>query len=73
MKRGTKIQKVRPYQATYYRGQAEHCLKHLRRALEAAKAAGAPCTVKRIRFAISSARGAVRNAGYRVSREEARR
>jgi hypothetical protein len=66
MKRGTQRVTHRPYQPSYYHAEAQYALSLLQSALIHAKAAGAPCTVARIRFAISSARGAVRNASYRV-------
>lgn len=42
-------------------------LAYLTLALEAAKAGGAPQTIKRVRLAISSAKGAQRHADLRVS------
>lgn len=67
-----KIRKVlsRPYQPSFYESQAKKCVGHLQEALTHARIAGAPYTVKRIEAALSSARGAVRNAGYRVTRAE---
>jgi len=45
--------------------QADKALQFLQLALTCAKNAKAPRTVARIRLAISSAKGAVRAAGYR--------
>lgn len=63
-----KLVKQRPYQPSYYETQARRCVSMLQQALGHAREAGAPYTVERIRLALSSARGAVRNAGYRVTR-----
>jgi hypothetical protein len=65
-----KIKRIgaRPYQASYYRSRAGVCVSYLQAALTAAQEAGAPYTIARIRLALSSARGAVRNAGYRETR-----
>jgi hypothetical protein len=52
----------------YRRHHAEAAVVTLKNALTHARAAGAPYTVERIKLALSSARGAVRNAGYRVTR-----
>lgn len=52
--------------------QAAKALHHLRVALDHACAAQAPRTVARIRLAISSAKGAVRAAGYRAQRQAER-
>ena len=52
------------------RGQkAEEGLRLLREAREAFKAAGATDTLKRVRAAISSAKGAVRHAGMHPVRQ----
>lgn len=52
--------------------QAEQCvveaLDHLRKARDLLSNAKAPKTLARVNAAISSAKGAVRNAGYRVTR-----
>lgn len=64
--------KSRPYQASYYRSQAQQVVKLLMQARACAQAAGAPYTEARIRLALSSARGAVRNAEYRMAREQER-
>ena len=66
-KRGIK-RMPHPYRAGYYQACAEYCVIDLQRALAHAVNAGAPYTAARIRAAISSARGAVRNAGYRATR-----
>ncbi len=68
-RKGVKLVKERPYQASFYHYKARRCVRLLRQALGEAKDAGAPYTVERIRLALSSAYGAVRNAGYRVTRE----
>lgn len=52
------------------RRDALNMLSHLRSALWSAKQAGATQTAKRIRLAISSAKGAVRNADYKIARAE---
>ena len=64
MKRGIRrISKThRPVQS------AEYALAFLRTALQHATNAGACYTAARIRYAISSAKGAVRAAGYRERR-----
>ena len=49
---------------------AGQVVDHLESALIFAKKAGAPYTTERVRLALSSARGARRNAGYRVTREK---
>jgi hypothetical protein len=51
----------------YRRHKAEKALAALLTALHEAREAGAPYTVERIKLAVASARGAVRNAGYRVT------
>jgi hypothetical protein len=53
----------------------ERALEHLQKARDELAYACAPKTLERVRAAISSAKGAVRNADYRISREyfEARR
>lgn len=50
--------------------QADKALAYLKLALTCAKNAKAPRTVDRIRHAISSAKGAVRAAGYRDARNQ---
>ncbi len=57
-----------PYQPSYHLNRAQLALGALQGALQLAQEAGAPYLCQRIRLAISSARGAVRNAGYRVTR-----
>ena len=52
-----------------YEQQAKAALQHLQAALTCAKNAKAVFTVRRIKLAISSAKGAVRAAGYRAARE----
>lgn len=47
---------------------AAEMLTHLTRARDAARRADAGRTLARIEHAIASARGAIRNTGYRVSR-----
>jgi hypothetical protein len=44
-------------------------IKHLRIARDLLKAANAPRALARVKLALSSAKGAERNAGYRQSRE----
>lgn len=51
-----------------YEQMADKALQHLQLALTYAKNAKAPRTVARIQLAISSAKGAVRAAGYRDQR-----
>lgn len=65
-----KIRKMpqRYYPPTYYLAEAECCVRALQAALGHAQAAGAPYTLARVKLALSSARGAVRNAEYRVTR-----
>ena len=52
---------------------ASLCVEYLGTALDYARSAGAPYMVKRLESAMASARGAVRNAGYRVTREQMER
>lgn len=52
-----------------YEQQAAKALEHLRVALTCARNAKAPRTAARIELAISSAKGAVRAAGYRAQRQ----
>lgn len=47
---------------------AKIALAHLQKAREELKNACAPKTLARVQLAISSAKGAIRNAGYRVTR-----
>ncbi len=60
-----------PAEASQAESAAVYALQHLQTALAMAKEAGAPKLSARIRLAISSAKGAVRNAGYRVTRARA--
>ncbi len=46
----------------------ERAVEHLRAARDLLREAKAPKALQRVRSALSSAEGAVRNAGYRVSR-----
>lgn len=55
-------------QAAQAERAARLALIHLTRARDELKYAGAPKTLARVQLAISSAKGAVRNAGYRVTR-----
>jgi hypothetical protein len=52
----------------YRQSQARKALEALQVAHDHAKAAGAPYLLKRIKLARASAYGAIRNAGYRVTR-----
>jgi len=58
----------RPLDPLRIERDASAALTHLRQALTYARGAGAVKTAARIRHAISSAKGAVRAAGYRRSR-----
>lgn len=67
MKKG--IRRIKPAPRTSPANNADMALECLQRALFHARLAGSCYTVARIRYAISSAKGAVRAAGYRESRE----